>query len=156
MEEIMKRKSITRVTALALAGVMTAGMLTGCGEKPASNQSSQPESKSEAQGSEASKEESSAPAATMDKNDPGITAAGNGIELPEIPDGTLKLEVSIPDYQQSSDGTMIQEAWQKRMEEYLGCKLDISWTRTPAVDYAANEQLQRAPLSMNMVKTVHC
>ena len=135
----MKRKSITRVSALALAGVMTAGLLTGCGSKPASTQSSQPESKSEAQGSQTSQEESSAPEATMDKNDPGVTAAGNGMVLPELPDGTLKLEVSIPEYQQSSDGTMIQEAWQKRMEEYLGCKLDISWTRTPSVDYAANE-----------------
>lgn len=67
------------------------------------------------------------------------TAASNGIELPELPDGTLSLEVSIADYQQSSEETMIQELWQQKMEEYLGCKLDITWTRTPATDYAENE-----------------
>lgn len=67
------------------------------------------------------------------------TAASNGIELPELPDGTLSLEVSVAEYQQSSEGTMIQELWQKKMEEYLGCKLDITWTRTPAADYQANE-----------------
>lgn len=154
----MKRKSITKMSALALAGIMTAGLLAGCGSKPASNQSSQPESTSEVQDSDPSKEESSAPAASMDKNDPGVTAAANGIELPEIPDGVLKLEVSIPDYQQSSEGTQVQEAWQKRMEEYLGCKLDISWTRTPAVDYADNQlvvlQSGRVPDIASNVKGV--
>lgn len=64
---------------------------------------------------------------------------------------------------------MIQEEWQKRMEAYLGCKLDITWTRTPAVDYADNElvvlqsgQVQDVPalprvrLSMSTERTAHC
>lgn len=154
----MKKKSITKMSALALAGVMIVGLLAGCGSEPASNQSSQPESESEVQDSNPSKEESSTPVASMDKNAPGITAAANGIQLPEIPDGVLKLEVSIADYQQSSEGTMVQEAWQKRMEEYLGCKLDITWTRTPAVDYADNQlvvlQSGRVPDIASNVKGV--
>lgn len=135
----MKRKTITRVSALALAGVMTAGLLTGCGSKPDAASGSAQDGASQAQSQEEGSQESKAPVATGDKNDVNATAASNGIQLPELPDGTLKLEVSIAEYQQSSEGTMIQEEWQKRMEEYLGCKLDITWTRTPSVDYADNE-----------------
>ena len=34
------------------------------------------------------------------------------------------------------------------MENYLGCKLDITWTRTPATDYTANKLvvLQSGPV----------
>lgn len=137
MEEFMKRKGLTKIFALALTGAMAAGMLGGCGN---SNTSAAPDASSaESTQTESAQAEQSAPGATVDKFDPAATAASNGIVLPQLPDNTLKLEVSIAEYQQSSDGTAIQEEWQKRMEEYLGCKLDISWTRTPSVDYADNE-----------------
>ncbi len=102
-----------KVTALLLAAVMTAGIVSG--------------------GSLGRVE------AAEDTAGEWATAAGNGIELPELEDGTLKLSVSITDYQTSSDGKRLQQLWQERMENYLGCKLDITWTRTPSLDYADNE-----------------
>ncbi len=67
------------------------------------------------------------------------TAKDNGIELPEVSGGTLKLKVSIPLYQLSSQGTQIQKLWQQAMEHYLGCKLEIEWQITPSNDYMNNE-----------------
>lgn len=138
----MKRKSLKRGLTVALTAAMTVGVLAGCGSKPAAND----QGGSSAQSGQTEEQQQSSETSTggentsgVDKYDPSATAASNGIELPELPDGTLKLEVSIANYQQSSEGTMIQEEWQKRMEEYLGCKLDISWTRTPDRDYADNE-----------------
>ena len=133
----MKRKHVTRLTAYTLIATMAAGMLSGCGKKdeaPAKD-----DTPAESNVSEEKEEEKEKPQPTGDKNDPTATAESNGIILPELPDGKLSLEVSIADYQQSSEGTMIQEKWQEAMEKYLGCELDITWTRTPAVDYAANE-----------------
>ncbi|MDO5422924.1 MAG: hypothetical protein Q4F41_04275 [Eubacteriales bacterium] len=81
----------------------------------------------------------SALAVSAEESGEWATAAGNGIELPELEDGVLSIEVSIPDYQTTSEGTRIQELWQERMESYLGCTLDITWTRTPSSDYSNNE-----------------
>ena len=67
------------------------------------------------------------------------TAKDNGIDLPEIKDGTLKLKASIATYQMSSEGTQIQKLWQEAMEHYLGCKVEIEWQRTNSLDYASNE-----------------
>lgn len=137
----MKRKSIKRLITLALAGVMTAGMLTGCGKETggAASSSASSESSKASQSSESKASTEDNKASDVDKMDPAATAASNGIKLPELPDNTLKLEVSVADYQQSSDGKDIQKMWQEKMEAYLGVKLDITWTRTPAVDYSANE-----------------
>lgn len=146
----MKKQQVRSFCTVALAAVMTAGTLAGCGSSSSGDTaSSAPEQGSEAgstaeAGAEASTTTEEAGAAqttasASDKDDPNATAAGNGIDLPELPDGTLHLNVSIADYQQSSDGTMIQEKWQEAMEKYLGCKLDITWTRTPAADYMDNE-----------------
>ncbi|MDO4284688.1 MAG: hypothetical protein Q4C60_05055 [Eubacteriales bacterium] len=134
----MKFKSLKRLLALALAGVMMAGVLTGCGGSASSDGGSDEEG-SAAERAAAAQTTIEVAVSDADKNDPAATAASNGIELPELPDGTLKLNISIADYQQSSEGTLVQEEWQKRMEAYLGCTLDITWTRTPAVDYSANE-----------------
>lgn len=130
------KKAWTRLASILLAGAMAAGALAGCSGDSTSSTASTGGS-----GDTASTADTSSKVEVSDeqKNDPAATAASNGIVLPELPDGTLKLEVSIADYQQSSEGTMIQEEWQKRMEEYLGCKLDITWTRTPATDYQENE-----------------
>ena len=140
----MKRKSATKLTALVLTGVMTAGLLAGCGNKDGGNstpadgdaqQGGQEQNDAGSGSQEDNAGSSGENTPTGDKNDVNATAASNGISLPELPDGTLKLEVSITDYQQSSEGTLIQEEWQKRMEAYLGCKLDISWTSKADRDY---------------------
>ncbi|MDR0668799.1 MAG: hypothetical protein LBF95_01840 [Treponema sp.] len=54
---------------------------------------------------------------------------------------TLKFSASIPNFGTSPTGTLVQEEWKKRMEAYLGCTLDISWTLTPWADYRNNEQV---------------
>lgn len=135
----MKRKSITRFLSLALVGAMSASLLTGCGntEKPKDDAPASSVQKE----SEAPAESEAAPVPVGDKNDPGATAASNGIVLPEIPGGVLELEVSAADYNQSADGTMIQEEWEKAMEAYLGVDIEISWTRTPWADFQANEMV---------------
>lgn len=102
-----------KVTALLLAAVMAAGMVPG--------------------GSMGTVK------AAEDTAGEWSTAAGNGMELPELEDGILKINVSVADYQSSPEGTRLQQLWQERMEAYLGCKLDISWTRTPSQDYMDNE-----------------
>lgn len=107
----MKRETTKRLTAMGMSVAMAAGLFTTIGTT----------------------------AVWAEDSAPKATAADNGIELPELEDGTLHLEVSIADYQQSSDGTLVQEKWQEAMENYLGCKLDITWTRTAATDYTANE-----------------
>ena len=80
----------------------------------------------------------SVPELTMDVSTLA-TAKDNGIELPELEDGTLKLKASIATYQMSSEGTQIQKLWQEAMEHYLGCKVEIEWQRTNSLDYASNE-----------------
>jgi hypothetical protein len=92
--------------------------------------------------------------AAEDDNDGWATAAGNGIELPELEDGVLKLEVSIPDFQVTAEGTRIQELWQERMESYLGCDLDITWVRTPYSDYQDNELVVLQSGSISDVATL--
>lgn len=69
------------------------------------------------------------------------TTGSTGLSLPEIPDGTLKFTARIPDFNQSSEGTMIHEKWKEKMEAYLGVKLDITWERTPWADYQTNEMV---------------
>ena len=131
----MKKKNGKRFVSIALTGVMTLGLLGGCGN--GGKNQKEAETSKETQTSKASSSDQAA--ASKDKLDAGATAASNGMKLPKLPDNTLKLEVSIAEYQQSSDDTMIQKEWKKRMEQYLGCKLDITWTRTPATDYSENE-----------------
>jgi len=110
----MKRKSIMKGMSLGLAAIMTAGLLAGCGSKETSGGQDTPVQEEQTQEEQSQPASGTEAASGTDKNDPGATAASNGITLPELPDGVLKLEVSIADYQQSSEGTMIQEEWQKR------------------------------------------
>ena len=134
----MKRKAINKLISLGLAGILAAGLMTGCGnsdDKPSDTGSSQ--SGADNQSSAGSEEGSG------QEGNSGATsgAAANGISLPEIPDGVLKLEVSIPDFNQTSEGTMIQNLWQEKMEAYLGVKLDITWTRTAWNDFRETEKV---------------
>lgn len=67
------------------------------------------------------------------------TAADNGITLPELDGGVLKVEANIADFNQSSDGTMIQELWEQAMEHYLGVDVEVTFNRTAWGDYRNNE-----------------
>ena len=113
----MKRTKAVKATAIALAAATAAGI-------PASATTMY--------------DPTSVPELTLDVSG-FATAADNGIELPELEDGVLSLDVSIADYQMSSDGTQIQKLWQQAMEHYLGCTLDINWSRTNNTDYQNNE-----------------
>lgn len=139
----MKKKVLEKMAAICLAGAMAIGA-AGCGstESPASKIET-PKTTSASASTESKQEEkkSDESAAAVDKNDPAATAKSNGLNLPEIPGGVLKLNVSIPEFNLTSEGTMIQKEWEKRMEEYLGVDLDITWTRTPYADYRENELL---------------
>lgn len=67
------------------------------------------------------------------------TAKDNGIELPELEGGVLKLTANIPDFNQSSEGTMVQELWEQAMEHYLGVDIEVTINRTPWADFRNNE-----------------
>ena len=70
----MKKKTITKFITLALVGVMTLGMLAGCGDsgkESSSTPSSSQEQSSKEESSQASSEEENVP--TLDKNDPNAT-----------------------------------------------------------------------------------
>lgn len=64
-----------------------------------------------------------------------------GLKFPQLPNNTLKLTANIPNFGTSPTGTVVQEEWHKRMEEYLGVKLDITWNITPWADYRTNEKI---------------
>ena len=122
----MKRKAIQKLVSLSLAGVLAMGLMTGCGDS----------------GNDTGSEESGSQGdAGQENNGSGTGAAANGINLPEIPGGVLKLEVNIPDFNQSSEGTMIQDLWKEKMEAYLGVQQDITWTRTAWVDFRETEKV---------------
>lgn len=67
------------------------------------------------------------------------TAADNGFELPELEGGVLKVEANIADFNQSSDGTMIQQLWEQAMEHYLGVDIEVTLNRTAWADFRTNE-----------------
>ncbi len=67
------------------------------------------------------------------------TAADNGIELPELEGGVLKVEANIADFNLSSEGTMVQILWEQAMEHYLGVDVEVTFNRTPWADYRTNE-----------------
>lgn len=62
-------------------------------------------------------------------------------DLPELPNNTLKISVSIPTFGTDPKDTAVQQEWQKKMEKYLGCTLDITWNYTPWLDYRENEKV---------------
>ncbi|MCR5716805.1 MAG: hypothetical protein K6G23_08170 [Lachnospiraceae bacterium] len=140
----MKKNVLKKLAVLGLIGAVSVSAL-GCGSS-ASDTAKTAETKADDAAAADSAEsadaaESTKTEPTLDKNDPAATAATNGINLPEVEGGVLSLEVSIPEFNFTSDGTMIQEEWEKRMEAYLGVDLDITWTRTPYADYRENELL---------------
>ena len=131
------RKKTQKITAAVLAAAMSAGILAGCGGNSGSD-AAEAESTPAAAQENSKFDPESVPELTMDVGE-FATAEENGIDLPELDDDTLKLKVSIADYQLSSEDTQIQKLWQEAMEHYLGCKLDIEWSRTNSTDYSTNE-----------------
>ena len=67
-----------------------------------------------------------------------------GLEFPELPDNTLHLTVNSANFGTDAQGTKMQALWQEKMEEYLGCKLDISWNYQPWNDFRSNESVKLA------------
>lgn len=141
----MKEMKLKKVIGLALAMVLIMSMVMSCGKKDtdsetiSGNNNNQVVDQTDQEKDNPDDTEDTVQVSDIDKNSLDATAASNGMVLPELPDNTLKLEISIAEYQSSSEGKEIQTLWQERMEAYLGCKLDITWTRTPSADYASNE-----------------
>jgi hypothetical protein len=54
---------------------------------------------------------------------------------------TLKFTAAVPTFGTDPGPTQVQGEWQRRVEEYLGVKLDISWQYTPWLDYRPNESV---------------
>ena len=67
-----------------------------------------------------------------------------GVDYPELPDGTLKITVTAPLFTPDAQTTRMQKLWQEKMEEYLGVKLDITWQTTAWDDWQGKEQTQLA------------
>lgn len=129
----MKKKIVTVVLTVALS----AAVLAGCGQKAGSTET-------KAKGETSADDKGGAEAGeTKDGKDASgeSSADAGGTELPELPDNTLSITASIPTFGTDPGNTEVQKEWQKRMEEYLGCKLDIKWTYTPWLDYRDNEKV---------------
>lgn len=139
----MKRKGVTKITALALTAAMSMGLLAGCGGEESgasdSGQDSQQQSEQQSQqGSQSQGESNSTNTPSVDKFDESATAASNGINLPAL--DTLSITVNMPSFNLASEGTQFQQLWQEKMEAYLGCKLDITWVTKPWADYRETEK----------------
>ncbi len=65
----------------------------------------------------------------------------------------ISFKVSIPNFGVDSQGTLIQEEWLKRMESYMGMKLDIDWEVLPWNDYREKEKIFLAGGSMPDIMT---
>lgn len=128
----MKRNK--RMISILLASTMTVSMLASCG---GSSETSSETSETTTEETASTETEEALPQG--DKTLADATALSNGIRLPEIDGGVLELEVSVADYQSSPEGTVVQALWEEKMEAYLGVDLDITWSRTPSVDYNLNE-----------------
>ncbi|MCR4620985.1 MAG: hypothetical protein K5663_02775 [Clostridiales bacterium] len=77
-----------------------------------------------------------------------------GVDYPELPDGTLHLTVAVPNFGTDQTTTKMQKLWQEKMEEYLGVKLDITYTSGLAWnDYQGNEATNLAAKELADVNT---
>jgi ABC-type glycerol-3-phosphate transport system substrate-binding protein len=70
-----------------------------------------------------------------------------------LTNNTLKITASVPTFGTDPQGTAVQDEWLKRVESYLGVKVDITWTYTPWLDYRTNEQVILASGSLPNVFT---
>ena len=116
-------RKLKKIAALLLIGAMSASLLAGCGNNDSGDTT---------QGTTGGN-------GGTENTDNINTNGTNTLNLPKLEGDTLSLTVNIADFSQSSEGTMIQEMWQEKMEEYLGVTLDITWQRTPWADFRNNE-----------------
>lgn len=68
----------------------------------------------------------------------------DGLTFPELPNNTLSITVSTANFGSDALGTKMQALWQEKVEEYLGCKLDITWQIMPWNDFRSNEAVMLA------------
>lgn len=131
----MLRKFLTLLLTVSLL----TSLLVGCGAKTKESNSGEVGTTKEAttSGTTAGTTEGAQPESNM----------------PELPNNTLSITASIPTFGTDPAGTQVQVEWQKRMESYLGCKLDITWTYTPWADYRTNEKVILASGSLPDVFT---
>ena len=76
----------------------------------------------------------------------GSSASGGseGTTLPELPNNTLPLTIDRPQFNEAAEGKPVQNMWNEKMAEYLGCKLDITWQETLWADFLTNQQTTMA------------
>ena len=117
-------KTKRRILVMLLVAAMAVSMLAGCGvvQQPPVSSNPQPTT--------------SAGATTA----PAKPAEG-GLKFPELPNNTLKLTANIPNFGTDPTGKLVQLEWQKRMEEYLGVKLDITYNIVPWADFRGQEKI---------------
>lgn len=66
---------------------------------------------------------------------------------------TLNLTIMNPNFGVLPTNTAVQNEWQKEMEAYLGCKLNITWNYVPWADYPTKEQTVEATGSIPDIVT---
>ncbi len=76
-----------------------------------------------------------------------------GLTFPELPNNTLTLTVSVPNFGTDALNTKMQKLWQEKVEAYLGCKLDITWQTMPWNDFRSNESVMLAAGDLADVNT---
>ena len=76
-----------------------------------------------------------------------------GLDYPDLPDNTLKITVSTANFGTDQVNTKMMKLWQEKMEEYLGIKLDITWTTIPWDDFRSNESVKLAAKDLADVNT---
>ncbi|HHV12451.1 MAG TPA: hypothetical protein GXX75_19435 [Clostridiales bacterium] len=113
-----------RIFALLMLVVMSMTFFISCKSKGDSTQ--QPDKPGTTEG------------ATKAPAQEGGEGTGEAV-LPELPNNTLSITVNTANFGTDAQGTAVQEEWQRMMEEYLGCKLDITWNMTPWQDFRTNE-----------------
>ena len=77
----------------------------------------------------------------------------DGLTFPELPNNTLKLTVTTANWGTDQLPTKMQKLWQEKVEEYLGCKLDITWQIAPWNDFRNNESVNLAAGDLSDVNT---
>ncbi len=76
-----------------------------------------------------------------------------GLTFPELPNNTLTLTVSVPNFGSDALNTKMQALWQEKVEAYLGCKLDITWQVMPWNDFRSNESVMLAASDLADINT---
>ena len=104
-----------KISALILAAALSIGMLAGCNGNGGAV--------------------SAPPTAT---GGGASNSQTGGTVLRELPNNTLSISVSRPQFNEPAEGAEVQRMWEEDMSAYLGCALDISWEEIVWADYQTN------------------